>query len=92
MIEKKIFVDGIGNVLFIKKPKVKNINIRLYAHGMVKVTLPVFSSYSQAIKIVRKKTLWILKQRKTLRDQTQKQQIVIKDRDKNSAICMILSV
>jgi len=77
MNEKKVFVDGIGNVLFIKKPKVKNINIRLYTKGRVKVTLPVYSSYSQAIKIVREKTPWILKQRKLLRDQKQTQQIVI---------------
>lgn len=77
MIEKKVFVDGIGNVIFIKKPKVKNINIRLYADGRVKATLPVFSSWSQAIKVVNNKIPWILKQRKTLRDQKQKQQIVI---------------
>ncbi len=77
MIEKKVFVDGIGNVLFIKKPKVKNINIRLYADGRVKATLPAFSSYSQAIKVVRNKIPWILKQRKKLKKHEQKQQIVI---------------
>ncbi|MBE9510273.1 MAG: M48 family metallopeptidase [Bacteroidetes bacterium] len=77
MIEKTVFVDEIGNVLFIKRHKVKNINIRLYADGRVKVTLPVFSSYSQAIKVVRNKTPWILKQRTILRDKKQKQQIVI---------------
>ena len=77
MIEKKIFVDGIGNVLFIKKSKVKNINIRLYADGRVKATLPVYSSYSQAIKVVRNKIPWILKQRKKLKKREQKQQIII---------------
>ncbi|MBA7577053.1 hypothetical protein ES708_18899 [subsurface metagenome] len=77
MREKKVFVDGIGNVLFIKKPKVKNINIRLYADGRVKVTLPVYSSWSQAIKVVRNKILWILKQRKKLKMRERKQQIII---------------
>lgn len=77
MIKKKIFVDGIGNVLFIKKPKVKNISIRLYAEGRVKVTLPVFSSWSQAIKVVRGKTPWILKQRKTLINRAREKQIII---------------
>ena len=77
MIEKTIFVDRIGNVLFIKKPKVKNINIRLYAEGRVKVTLPVFSSYSQAVKVVRSKTPWILKQRETLIKHVREKQIII---------------
>ncbi len=77
MIEKKVFVDGIGNVLFVKKPKVKNINIRLYDEGRVKVALPVYSSWSQAIKVVRSKAPWILKQRKTLIKRKQKQQIII---------------
>ena len=73
----QVFVDGIGNVIFIKKPKVKNINIRLYADGGVKATLPVFSSYSQAIKVVRNKIPWILKQRKKLKKRERKQQIII---------------
>ena len=77
MIEKTIFVDRIGNVLFIKKLKVKNINIRLYAEGRVKVTLPVFSSYSQAVKVVRSKTPWILKQRETLIKHVREKQIII---------------
>ena len=77
MIEKTIFVDRIGNVLFIKKLKVKNINIRLYAEGRVKVTLPVYSSYSQAIKVVRSKTPWILKQRETLKKRLREKQIII---------------
>lgn len=77
MIKKKVFVDGIGNVLFIKKSKVKNISIRLYAEGRVKVTLPVFSSWSQAIKVVRGKTPWILKQRKTLINRAREKQIII---------------
>jgi len=77
MIEKKVFVDGIGNVLFVKKHKVKNINIRLYAEGRVKVTLPFYSSWSQAIKVVRSKIPWILKQRKTLIKRKQKQQLII---------------
>ena len=77
MIKKKVFVDGIGNVLFIKKPKVKNINIRLYADGRVKATLPHYSSYSQAIKVVRNKIPWILKQRIKLKKYEQKQQIII---------------
>ena len=77
MREKRIFVDGIGNVLFIKKPKVKNISIRLYAEGRVKVTLPVYSSWSQAIKAVRSKTPWILKQREILIKRTREKQIII---------------
>jgi len=77
MREKRIFVDGIGNVIFIKKPKVKNISIRLYAEGRVKVTLPVFSSYSQAIKVVRSKTSWILKQKETLINRAREKQIII---------------
>jgi predicted metal-dependent hydrolase len=77
MREKTVYVDRIGNVLFIKKPKVKNINIRLYADGRVKATLPAFSSYSQAIKVVRNKIPWILKQRKKLKKRELKQQIII---------------
>ena len=77
MIKKKVFVDRIGNVLLIKKPKVKNINIRLYTDGRVKVTLPVYSSWSQALKVVRSKTPWILKQRKTLIKRAQGKQIII---------------
>lgn len=77
MREKTVYVDRIGNVLFIKKPQIKNINIRLYADGRIKASLPVYSSYSKAIKVVRKKIPWILKQRKALREQKQEQQIVI---------------
>ena len=77
MTEKTVFVDGIGNVIFIKKSKVKNINIRLYADGLVRVTLPVYSSWSRAVKVVQDKTSWILKQRKTLIKRIQKQQIII---------------
>lgn len=77
MREKRVFVDGIGNVLFIKKTKVKNISIRLYADSRVKVTLPVYSSWSQAIKVVRSKTPWILKQRKTLINRAREKQIII---------------
>ena len=77
MIEKRVFVDGIGNVLLIKKSKVKNINIRLYAEGRVKVTLPVYSSYSQAIKVVRSKIPWILKQRETLIKCSQDKKVII---------------
>jgi len=77
MISKTVLVDGIGNVLLIKKVKVKNINIRLYAEGRVKVTLPVYSSYSQAIKVVRSKTPWILKQRETLKKRLREKQIII---------------
>ena len=77
MIEKTVFVDGIGNVIFIKKRKVKNINIRLCADGRVKVTLPAFSTWSQAIKVVRSKIPWILKQRETLIKRARKQQIII---------------
>jgi len=77
MISKTVLVDGIGNVLLIKKCKVKNINIKLYAEGSVKVTLPVYSSYSQAIKVVRSKTPWILKQRETLIKRAQEKQIII---------------
>jgi len=76
MIEKTVFVDGIGNVL-LKKAKVNNINIRLYAEGRVKVTLPVYSSWSQAINVVRNKTSWILKQRKILIKRVQEKQIII---------------
>jgi len=77
MIEKMVFVDGIGNVLLIKKSKVKNINIRLYAEGRVKVTLPVYSSWSQAIKVVKSKNAWILKQRITLIKCLREKQIII---------------
>ena len=77
MREKKIFVDRIGKVLFVRKSKVKNISIRLYAEGRVKVTMPVYSSWSQAVKVVRSKTPWILKQREILIKRTRGKQIII---------------
>lgn len=63
MSNKDIFIDKIGNVRFSKKNKIKNINIRIYQNGDVKVTLPIFSSYNKAVEIVKKKYSWIARQR-----------------------------
>lgn len=77
MRKKNIYVDEIGNVIFIKKPKVKNINIRLYPDGKTRTTLPVYTSYYQAVKVVKKKLPWILKQKEKLKNKKQEQQIII---------------
>ena len=62
MPDKSIYFDDIGIVSFRKNRRSKNISISIRPLKGVVVTLPYYSSYKFAAKVVERKKDWILKQ------------------------------
>lgn len=61
MIEKNIFIEEIGNVKFRKNKRSKNVTISIRPLQGIIVSLPYYISYNFAIKVVKKKKTWIIK-------------------------------
>lgn len=72
MSEKIIYVDQIGNVLFRKNKRSKNVSIAIRPMKGVIVNLPCFLSYRVALSIVEKKRTWILSHLPTIEKIEQK--------------------
>jgi len=60
MPEKIIHVDQIGNVFFRKNKRSKNVSIVLKPLKGIVVTLPYYTSYNYALRVVEQKRSWIL--------------------------------
>lgn len=61
MPDKIVHVDGIGDVVFRKNHRSKNVSIALRPLKGVVVTMPKYVSYKQAFRVVEKRRAWILK-------------------------------
>ncbi|HAN18347.1 MAG: hypothetical protein A2X13_04390 [Bacteroidetes bacterium GWC2_33_15] len=59
MADKLYFVEGIGNVKFRKNSRSKAIRISIQPLKGVIVNMPLFVSYSDALRIVEKRKPWI---------------------------------
>lgn len=61
MTEKQIHYVDIGNVVFIKKKRIKNLRITVNRQRGIRVTMPGHVSYNYAISFVEQKKDWIKK-------------------------------
>lgn len=61
MPEKIIYIDGIGNILFIRSKRARYLNISVRPFAGARVSVPYGMSYSTAIEWVMEKVLWIRK-------------------------------
>jgi predicted metal-dependent hydrolase len=69
-VERKIFFDVLGDVLFKKSKKAKRLTIRVKTADDVKVTVPAFISYKRAIEFVKEKASWIRNTKEKLAERT----------------------
>ena len=61
MSEKRIRVDGIGDVHLLKKKHIKYLRLSVKYPDIIRVSIPYYSSFRQAEKFVWQKKEWILK-------------------------------
>lgn len=59
--EKKIFAEGIGDIVFVRSAKAKSISIQVKPFSPVKITVPRFASLHEAERFMRSKLDWIRK-------------------------------
>lgn len=60
LVQKIVEVDGIGEVVLIKKRRMRSIRLRLDGHGRPTVSLPSWATYAAAIAFVKSKRIWVL--------------------------------
>lgn len=65
--EKKICYKGIGDVLYRRNPRARNIAIRINSEGQVRVTVPGRCKIERAEKFVIEKGGWIVQKREKIR-------------------------
>ncbi len=65
-VERIIFFDGVGDVLFKKNYRSRRLTIRVKTIDDIKVTIPAHITYGQAEAFVREKVLWIKKTQENL--------------------------
>jgi len=70
--EKKIHYEDIGDVLYHKNRRARNIAIRINAAGMVRVTVPAGCSIQRAEHFVHQKRRWILRKKWRLEETRQR--------------------
>ncbi len=71
--EKRVFYDQIGEILYRKNPRAKNISIRISSHGSIRVTVPRNCTFKRAEKFVMNKSRWITdKSKKIEQDRKEK--------------------
>jgi len=58
-VERIIFFDGIGDVIFKKNKRARRLTIRIKNPKDIKVTIPAHISYKQAEDFVKEKSSWI---------------------------------
>ena len=61
MQTKQIKLKDVGTVMLVKRPRIKNINIRITSFKDVKVSVPARVSFADAEHVVRSKINWIKK-------------------------------
>lgn len=61
MASKKEYIEGIGEVTFVKSKRAKNIGISIKPFSGVKVTVPYLVSHKAALKVLLSKQDWIRK-------------------------------
>ncbi len=75
------FFEQIGEVVFVKYKRSKNMRILLKANQRIKVTLPYRTNYQSAIDFVHQKKNWILHHQSKLNNDTTKNQLFRTDSD-----------
>jgi predicted metal-dependent hydrolase len=65
--EKKISYKEIGDVLYRRNPRARNIAIRINSEGLVKVTVPGRCKIERAERFVIEKGRWIVQKREKIR-------------------------
>ncbi|MCF8345949.1 MAG: M48 family metallopeptidase [Bacteroidales bacterium] len=70
--EKKIHYKDIGDVVYHKNRRARNIAIRISAAGMVRVTVPAGCTVQRAESFVLQKRSWILRKTKGLEQRRQR--------------------
>ncbi len=63
MAQKKVLIDGIGEVTLQKRRGTKNLRISIGAGGDVRVGMPTWVPYSAGVAFARQKLDWILTHR-----------------------------
>jgi len=61
MSERIMYIEGVGNIIFRKNKRSKNISISMRPGREIMVTFPWFVSYSSAKKVAEQKREWIKK-------------------------------
>ncbi|MDA3821709.1 MAG: SprT family zinc-dependent metalloprotease [Bacteroidales bacterium] len=69
-IEKIINYKHIGDVLYRKNSRAKNISIRINSKAEIKVTVPAWVTYHRAEQFVLEKEAWIIKKAHTIKRRT----------------------
>ena len=59
MVEKIIYIEGFGNILFRHSNRARHLNISVRPFVGARVSIPIGMSYNSAIRIVTEKKLWI---------------------------------
>lgn len=72
--QKEILLQGLGKVLFIRKPGIRNFTIRVHWDGQVKAVFPRQMNFAAAEKQVRSRGEWIIKRQARLRERSEKWQ------------------
>ncbi len=73
--EKTIIYNEIGEILYRRNSRAKNISIRINAEGTVRVTVPGRCSFQRAERFVMEKRNWI--RQKTLKIKRQKEENLV---------------
>lgn len=84
MTDKIVHVNGIGEVIFKKNHRSKNVSIALRPLKGIVVTMPKYISYKQALSIVEKKRSWILEHQPKIEQVENKATIFTKDTSFNT--------
>lgn len=58
-VERIIFFNGLGDIVFKKSKRAKRLTIRVKTANDIKVTIPIYFSYKQAEAFVVEKESWI---------------------------------
>jgi predicted metal-dependent hydrolase len=70
-IEKNINYKHIGDVVYRKNNRAKNISIRINSSGDIRVTVPAWCTYQRAERFVLEKEVWIIKKAHTIKRKTE---------------------
>lgn len=62
MPQKTVSVEGIGDILLVKRRGAKNVRLSVTAAGKVRVSMPSWAPYAAGIRFARSRTVWIEKQ------------------------------
>ncbi len=66
-VERQLFFDDMGNVVFRRNPRARRLSIRIKPDGQVSVTIPYSGNYRSAVQFVEMKREWILRIQKKIK-------------------------